>query len=61
MNKKPPLIWPDNVPRFVVRRSDDRRFFVYDLLRELRVTGLTVDQGEALRAVARLEAARRLP
>lgn len=61
MRRTPPPTWPDGVPRFVVRIADDRRFFVYDLLHERRVTGLTVDLGEAQRAMRLLEQARRMP
>lgn len=45
--KKPPLSWPEGVPRFVVRRAEDRRFFVYDLLHERRCSSLTIDPREA--------------
>lgn len=52
-----PLIWPDGVPRFVVRIADDRRFFVYDLLHERRCTLPTVDLATARRALRECEAA----
>lgn len=52
-----PLHWPQGVPRFVVRRADDRRFFVYDLFRERRCTLLTVCEHEARRAVVQCEKA----
>lgn len=59
--KNPPLEWPDNVPRFVVRRSDDRRWFVYDLLHERRCSRLVVELSTAETAARDCERARRLP
>ena len=55
--KPPPLVWPDDVPRFVVRRADDKRFFVYDLLRERRCTRLMIERSEAESALYELEQA----
>jgi hypothetical protein len=62
MNRKWLLTWPDGVPRFVVRRADDRRFFVWDLLHERRCTRLMIELASAERAVHECEmAARRKP
>ena len=60
--KPPPLNWPDGVPRFTLRRADDKRFFVYDLLHERRVSLLIVEQDAAQRALLQIEdAARKMP
>jgi hypothetical protein len=60
MKKPSPLAWPDGVPRFVVRRADDRRYFVYDLLHERRCSRLVIERDAAERAARECERARGL-
>ena len=57
--RPPPLHWPEDVPRFVLRRADDRRWFVYDLLHEKRCTLLMIELDTARRALCECEQAAR--
>ena len=55
--KPSPLHWPDGVPRFDVRRADDRRWFIWDMLHERRATLLMVCKDTALQALHECERA----